>query len=90
MIAWKGRLTISGFDRPMNLLISFYQEGILRADVPEANRSEPRRWAILVIHLGVSSIPCANAWVKIGFFLPVCQSDNDLYVSFLSWRRRQK
>jgi hypothetical protein len=23
MIAWKGRLTISGFDRPMILLISF-------------------------------------------------------------------
>ena len=78
-------MTISGSDRPMILLISFQQEGILRADVPEAKRSEPRRWAILVIHLGVSSIPCAKAWVKIGFFLPVCQSDNDLYVSFYTY-----
>jgi hypothetical protein len=82
MIAWKGRLTTAGFDRPMILFISCHQKFSERADIPEAKRSEPRRWAILVIHLGVSSIPCAKAWVKIGFFLPVCQSDNDLFISF--------
>jgi hypothetical protein len=77
----RGLVPITGFGRPMILNISFCNRQPY-SSLPETKRSEPRRWAILVIHLGVSSIPCANACVKIGFFLPVCHRDRDLIISF--------
>jgi hypothetical protein len=77
----RGLMPISGFGRPMILFISFCNRDH-GGSLPETRRSDPRRWAILVIHLGVSSIPCAKACVKIGFFLPVCHRDRDLVVSF--------